>query len=330
MISFLSPEKQNRGLAPGLVPKATEWLSAPEDGALRAERETLEAALSKVTGYAQVVALSSGFTALQVALRALRLPPGAEVLVASATSAEAVTALGLKALLVDPTCPLTPTEVTVRLAPTIRAVIASAPFGRQADLEAIRKVCAPQGVYLIEESVLGLPKHKGNAATLAFSPRTGLSVPTHMGALLTDDPVMATRAREARSLWQADADLVSAVLVKAKLPRLPSWLSLRRSIAQWYLAAFQTEFARGTLGLPAWPTDPATHAWEQFAVGVADPQRVKESLQKMGVETTVPMAGKPYLALPLYPELSGKEVQCVVERVQSCLNRASTSSSISL
>ncbi len=330
MISFLSPERQNRGLAPSFVPKTTLWLSAPEDGALRAERDAVEALLAKTTGYAHAVALSSGFAALQIALKALRLPPGSECLVASPTANEAASVLRLKPLLLDPTSPLTATEVIVRLTPAVRAVVVSAPFGRQADLEAIRKVCAPAGVYVVEESVLGLPKGKQNAALLSFSACSLLSVPGQMGALLTDDPIMATRAREARGLWQADADLMSCALIQAKLPKLPSWLSLRRSIAQWYLAAFETEFVRGRIGLPAWPENPATHAWEQFAVGTAEPQKLKEKLLREGVETNVPLAGKPFLALPLYPELSGKEVQFVVERMQSCLNRASTSSSISL
>jgi dTDP-4-amino-4,6-dideoxygalactose transaminase len=329
MIPFLAPERQNRGLSAAVTARIPHWLSAPDELALRTERDAFEAALCRASGYGHAVALSSGFVALQIGLKALKLPPASQILVGSSNALEAANLLGFAPLLVDFARPATAEAVAERITPSLRAVVLAAPFGEQADVAAIRKVLVPKGIYLIEESVLGLSNHKPNAALLGFSPRSGLSLPGHAGALLTDDPVMATRAKELRLHWQADVDGLSAALLQAKLPKAGGWLSLRRSIVQWYLEAFEPELAAGKLTLPLWPKDPAGHAWEQFVVGTADAAKIKDSLLRAGIETQLPLAGRPYLALPLYPELSGKEVQFVVQRLQSCLSLVTTSSSIS-
>ncbi len=319
MIPFLAPDRQNRGLGPTLAARVNEWLSSPEQ-TLRSERDLVEKALSAVSGYGHAVTVSSGFEGLLISLLALRLPAGSTILISSAPAQEAAATMGLQTIALGFSKPATAAEVTAKLTSQVRAVVLGCPFGQQAESEAIRRLCIPKGIYLIEESALGLPNHRPNAALVSFSPRSVLSVPGTLAALLTEDAVFATRARELRSSRQAGGEFWNLALLRAKLPKLASYLSLRRSIAQWYLAAFEMEFARRKLDLPLWPKDSATHVWESFAVGVSDPQALRDKLQRAGVETSVPLPGTPFLALPFYPELSGKEVQQVVACVQSALD----------
>jgi dTDP-4-amino-4,6-dideoxygalactose transaminase len=235
-----------------------------------------EAAVSTKLGAAHGVATTSCTTALHMALHALGLGPGDEVVVPSLSFIATTNApryLGARPVFADvdlATQNLTPATVESALTPATRAVIVVHQAGMPADVEAIEAVCAPRGVTVIEDAACaigstcrGRPIGGGGRTTaLSFHPRK-LVTTGEGGMLLTDDDRLAGRLRRLRehgmamSAHQRHAsrtvvvesydelgfnyrmtDLQAAVGL-VQLGRLEAMVAERRSLAQHYRNALE-------------------------------------------------------------------------------------------
>jgi perosamine synthetase len=265
-----------------LVPVMRPWLGAEEAEAVREALESgwvaqgprvaaFEAAVAAKLGARHGVATTSCTTALHLALHALGVGPGDEVVVPSLSFIATTNApryVGARPVFADvdlETQNLTAETVERALGPATRAVIVVHQAGMPADVEAIEAVCAPRGVTVIEDAAcaIGSTYHGrpigggGNLVALSFHPRK-LVTTGEGGMLLTDDAGLARRLRRLREHGMAVSaharhasatvvieqyeelgfnyrmtDLQAAVGL-VQLTRLDTMVAERRSLAEGY------------------------------------------------------------------------------------------------
>ena len=218
----------------------------------------LEEALAGAVGTAHAAVVSSGTAALHLALLALEIGPGDEVIVPAYTfpaTANVVELCGARAVLadVDPdTFNLDPAAVAAAVTPRTRAVMAVHLFGRPAEWEALQ-TAVPQEVALVEDAAGALGARYrdvpcgalGVAACLSFHPRKIVTT-GEGGAVTTDDAALDSAVRRLRHHgWQTLGDMrapgfnyrLPDLLCAIGIPqvaRLEDLLRARELVAEWY------------------------------------------------------------------------------------------------
>jgi dTDP-4-amino-4,6-dideoxygalactose transaminase len=249
------------------------------------EVEAFERELAAHLGVRHVVGVANGTDALTIALQALGVGPGDEVVVPAFTfyaSAEAIPPTGAAPVFcdVDPeTMCVTAATVRAALTPRTRAVIAVDLFGNPAPIPEI----AALGVPVVEDAAqaagawLGDPPRAagslGTLATFSFFPSKNLGCFGDGGAIATDDAALADAARVLRFHgsrdkvsyerigWNSRLDELQAAILRVLLPQLDGWAEGRRAAAANYAEAGLGEL----VALPV-ATAGATPAWHLFVV----------------------------------------------------------------
>jgi dTDP-4-amino-4,6-dideoxygalactose transaminase len=232
-------------------------------------------------GVGHAVGVANGTDALVLALRALGVGPGDDVVVPSFTfyaSAEAIPLTGARPVFcdVDPdTACVTAETVRAALTPATKAVIAVHLFGNVAPIAEIEAL----GVPVIEDaaqaagslSEAGRPGSLGTIATFSFFPSKNLGAFGDGGAVTTDDTELAAMVRLLRFHGSRDKgtfelvgynsrlDELQAAILRVELPHLDRWCEGRRAAAAAYEAAGLGELV--TLPEPAPGCDPAWHLY---------------------------------------------------------------------
>jgi dTDP-3-amino-3,4,6-trideoxy-alpha-D-glucose transaminase len=245
------------------------------------EVEGFEAEFADYLGARHVVGVGNGTDALTLALRALDVGPGDEVVVPSFTfyaTAEAVPPTGARPVFcdVDPEsfC-VTAESVKAALTPRTKAVIAVHLFGNVAPVAEIEAL----GVPVIEDAAqaagtttdAGRPGTLGTAATFSFFPSKNLAAFGDGGAVSTNDDAIAERLRMLRFHGSRDKttfeligfnsrlDELQAAVLRVQLPHLDGWCDGRRAAARHYADAGLGELV--ALPVPAPGSDPAWHLY---------------------------------------------------------------------
>lgn len=268
-------EAQARALASGRL------VLGPENAAF-------EAALARVSGCPEAICAASGTAALHLALWALDLPPGGEVLVPAFTfpaPANVAAALGHAVVPVDveaETWNLSAAAVARALGPRTAAVIAVDQFGVPAVDPALAKVCADAGVPLVEDAACaagaadaaGRPAGShGRVGCYSFHPRKIVTT-GEGGAVVTADPGLAARVRALRNHGQpagktGEFERVglnfrlsepAAAVGAAQLARLPELARERARLAE----AWRERLPAGLVPQAAPPG--VRRVWQTFAV----------------------------------------------------------------
>src|SRR3954452_203657 len=232
-------------------------------------------------GAAHAVGVANGTDALTIALRALGVGPGDEVVVPSFTfyaSAEAIPPTGARPVFcdVDPeTMCVTPETVRAALTPRTKAVIVVHLFGNVAPVRAIEAL----GVPVLEDaaqaagslSAAGRPGALGTAATFSFFPSKNLGCFGDGGAIVTSDAGIADRARTLRFHGSRDKvtyehvgynsrlDSMQAAILRVQLPHLDVWADGRRAAGGQYAEAGLGELV--ALPRAAGGAEPAWHLY---------------------------------------------------------------------
>ena len=204
-----------------VIPIMRPWLGAEEAAAVQdvlasgwvaqgPKVAAFEESVAAALGAAHAVATTSCTTALHLALHALGVGPGDEVVVPSLSFIATTNApryVGARPVFADvdlETQNLTQETVEGALSPATRAVIVVHQAGMPADVAAIEEVCEPRGVAVIEDAACaigstyrGLPIGAGNLVALSFHPRKLLTT-GEGGMLLTGDAALARRLRRLR------------------------------------------------------------------------------------------------------------------------------------
>ena len=270
------------------------------------------------------VGTASGLDALRLALLAAGIEPGAEALVPAQTfiaTWEAVTQAGGKPVPVDISesdYGLDVDRAAAAVGPQTRFVIPVDLYGQLADMAAVQELARRHALIVVEDACqahgAARDGHRaGSAATAAafsFYPAKNLGAFGDAGALVTDDEALAERVRALREHGQrrkyehelpgytARLDAIQASVLSRKLPSLDEWNASRRGAARFYLDALD---GIGDLRLP--PTPPGSEpSWHLFVVRTADPGKLAEHLEAVGVGSGRHYPVPPHLT-PAYASL---------------------------
>jgi dTDP-4-amino-4,6-dideoxygalactose transaminase len=275
------------------------------------EVEAFEQELAAYSGAAHGVGVANGTEAITIALRAIGVGPGDEVVVPSFTfyaSAEAIPPTGARPVFcdVDPaTYCLTADTVGAALTPRTKAVIAVHLFGNVAPVAEIEAL----GVPVLEDaaqavgsdSAAGRAGALGTASTISFYPSKNLGAFGDGGMILTSDARIAEQARILRFHGSRDKvdyeqlgynsrlDELQAAILRVQLPHLEQWADGRRRAAQHYEQAGLGEL----VSLPQ-PVSGASPAWHLYVVSHPHVERLEAALGAAGV------GHKPYYRTPVH------------------------------
>jgi dTDP-4-amino-4,6-dideoxygalactose transaminase len=264
------------------------------------EVEAFERELAHYLGVRHVVGVANGTDAITLALQALGVGPGDEVVVPSFTfyaSAEAIPPTGATPVFcdVDPdTMCITAETVRTVLTPRTRAVIAVDLFGNVAPIPELRALGVPVLEDAAQAAGARLAPHAagalGDVATFSFFPSKNLGCFGDGGAIATDDDALADAARVLRFHgsrdkvtyerigWNSRLDELQAAILRVLLSRLDAWSDGRRAAAAHYADAGLGEL----VALPV-PTAGAAPAWHLFVVRHARAAELEGALTAAGV-----------------------------------------------
>jgi dTDP-4-amino-4,6-dideoxygalactose transaminase len=274
-----------------------------------AELEAFEEEFAAYCATRFAVGVSSGTDALALALRALHIGPGDEVIVPTNSfiaSAEAVSLVGATPRLVDvdPASHLITAEIVERnLTPKTRAVIAVHLFGSVVDLDPILAITRRSGVALVEDTAQAhgaFYRGKrvgtlGDIGCFSFYPTKNLGAWGDGGAIVTADEELADRVRLFRSHGErpryvhrvvgstARLDALQAAILRVKLRRLDGWNDQRRAAG----AKLRAALASTAVELPAGAFDGSDHVYHLFVVRSDARDELRAALERRGVASAV-------------------------------------------
>jgi dTDP-4-amino-4,6-dideoxygalactose transaminase len=349
-VPLLDVAAQNAPLREALVAAATRVI---DEGKyiLGPDVEAFERELGAAVGASHAVGLSSGTDALLVALMALGIGPGDEVVTTPFSffaTAGCIARLSARPVFADieaDSFNLDPAAAAAACGPRTRALVSVHLFGRPARTPAV-------SVPVVEDAAqsVGAARLTGQCACFSFFPSKNLGGFGDAGALATDDAAFADRVRLLRAhgsrpkyIHQAVGgnfriDTMQAALLRVKLPHLAHWTEGRRANADRYRRLFAE--VRGLPDELRIPADAPGHIYNQFVIRAPDRERLRAHLAEAGVATEVyyPLpfhlqpcfrelghregmfpeaerAAREALALPIFPELSEAQQAHVVSRI---------------
>jgi perosamine synthetase len=277
------------------------------------ENERFEALLAARAKRTHAICVSSGTSALELALWALGLGPGDEVLLTAfgfVAAANAVRRLGAVPVPVDveaATWNLDPTTISAAITPRTRGIISIDQLGLCAEAAALEAIALEHGVWLLDDAACGLGSNDcagvpgggyGRVATLSFHPRKVVTT-GEGGALLTDDDVLAASLRALRNhgpLRRGELTRVgtnarlgemAAAVGSAQMDRLDAMLSERRLLARGYDQRLAPLLADGRISAQR-PGDGAMHSYQSYATLLSagcDRARIQAALHARGIES---------------------------------------------
>jgi dTDP-4-amino-4,6-dideoxygalactose transaminase len=283
------------------------------------EVEAFERELAAFVGVPHAVGVSSGTDALLVALMALGVGPGDEVVVPALSfvaTASVVARLGAVPRFadIDPaTFTLDPAALERAVGPRTRAVVPVHLYGLCADMEAVVAVADRRGLPVVEDAAQALGARcgarqagaTGRVGCFSFFPTKHLGALGDAGLLVTADDGLAETARLLRvhGAERRDAhrllggnfrlDAIQAAVLRVKLPHVPAWIDARRANARRYADLFRTAGLDGIVRLPVEPPG-RPHTWHQYVVRAPRRDALRAHLAARGIGTEV------YYAAPLH------------------------------
>ncbi len=320
--SPLAPLRDQLHAAVARVLDSGSYILGPEVSAFEQE-------LAAYCGTPHAVGVANGTEALTIALRAMGVGPGDEVVVPSFTfyaSAEAIPPTGAVPVFcdIDPsTYCITADTVRAALTPRTKAVIAVHLFGNLAPVAEIEAL----GVPVLEDAAQSAgsrvgegggaiagerasttaarPGSLGTAATFSFFPSKNLGGFGDGGAITTSDPELAERARTLRFHGSHDKvtydlvgynsrlDELQAAILRVQLPHLDTWATGRRAAGAHYERSGLGELV--TLPVPVAGAEPA---WHLYVIAHPTPQPIEVALAAAGI------GHKPYYRTPVHRQPS--------------------------
>jgi len=269
--------------------------------------ECFEGAFAEYLGAKHFIGLGNGTDALEIALWALALPPGSEVIVPANTfiaTSEAVTRSGLRVIFCD--ClddyTISPASLRDSISKNTSAVIIVHLYGQPCRIDEILDLTTQHGLRLIEDSAHAHGATWrgrkvgtfGDIGTFSFYPGKVLGAYGDAGGCVTNDDRLAERirmfgnhGRSSRFLHEIEGrnsrlDGLQAAVLGVKLRHLDSWLKIRNSVAGRYIEALR--------GLPAVlppVREDISHSWHLFVIRHPHRDDLKGFLSNNGIQTGI-------------------------------------------
>jgi len=285
---------------------------------LGGEGKAFEQELAAACGATHAVGVGSGTDAIELALRALGIGPGDEVVTQANTCVPTVAAIeraGATPVLCDVEAAagtMDPESLRQALGARTRAVIPVHLYGQCADVSAIANVCSDVGVVVVEDcaqaigaELRGKPAGTmGKLGCFSFYPTKNLAALGDGGVVITDDAELAERLRLVRQYGQTDRyshvtegvnsrlDEVQAAILRARLPQVPRWNARRAEIADAYADALAGSPVRPLARLAD-----RRHVFHLFVVEAPDRDALRGYLDEAGIGTLIhyprPVHGHP-------------------------------------
>jgi dTDP-4-amino-4,6-dideoxygalactose transaminase len=275
------------------------------------EVEAFEREVADYLGVRYAIGVNSGTDALVIALRALGIGPGDEVVTSPFTffaTPESVSVVGATPVFVDvdpDTFNLRPELVARAITPRTKAILPVHLFGHAADLEALQPLARAKGLRIVEDVAQAfggsLNGRKlgtfGDAGAFSFFPSKNLGCLGDGGLVATNDAAIADAARMLRAHgsrkkyeneqigYNSRLDTLQAAFLRAKLPHVDAWNAGRRDAATRY-----RELLAGVPGIVLPTERPGVrHVYHQFTIRVVGGRRdaLKAALADAGVDTMV-------------------------------------------
>lgn len=287
--------------------------------------KSFAANLREYLGTEVVIPCGNGTDALQIALMALDLQPGDEVIVPAFTyvaTAEVIALLRLKPVMVDvdpESFNVTPEIVENALTPNTKCVVPVSLFGQNPDLEGIMDLAEKHGFYVVEDNAQSIGSDfifsdgrrqkagtVGHIGTTSFYPSKNLGAYGDGGALYTDDVALGEKIRMITNHGQtrkyvhdmigcnSRLDSIQAAILGVKLKHLDAYCSARQEVADRYDLAFinveQLEIPKRA--------EFSSHVFHQYTLKVNDGRR--NELVDFLAEQDIP--AMIYYPIPLYEQ----------------------------
>ncbi len=267
----------------------------------------LETALAAYVGVKHCITNASGTDALEIALRALGIGPGDEVVTVPFTwisTGEVIGLVGATPVFVDiepETFNIDVTKIEAAITKRTKAILPVSLFGQMPDYACINAIAARHGVTVIEDAAQSFgATQKGRRScavttigSTSFFPAKPLGCYGDGGALFTDDDALAEKMRAIRTHgglkrhnhpflgMNGRFDTLQAAVLLAKLPHFAWEVEQRAKVGARY-----TELLRGTCGVPEVPPG-NTHVYAQYTVRVPGRDNVVTKLKAAGIPTAV-------------------------------------------
>jgi dTDP-4-amino-4,6-dideoxygalactose transaminase len=315
MIPILDLTEQYKSLK-AEMDAAVEGVMASGHFIMGPQCRAFEAEMAAYLGVRHALGLNSGTDALHLALRALDIGPGDEVITTPFTFVATTEAIGIVGATpafadIEPdTLVMDPKAFEAAITPRTRAVMPVHLYGFPADMEAITAIARRHNVAVIEDCAQSVGATVGKVMTgaigeigcFSFFPSKNLGAYGDAGMLTTNSDAIAKavvelRAHGARVKYYHERlgvnsrlDEIQAAVLRVKLPHLERWIESRRAIAARYTAAFADVPAVVT------PVEKPgrRHVYHQYTIQVAARDTVKQRLNDAGVQTMI------YYPVPLH------------------------------
>lgn len=267
----------------------------------------LEAALATYVGVKHAITVSSGTDSLEIALRALGIGPGDEVITVPFTwisSAEVIGLVGAKPVFVD----IEPDSFNINvdlieaaITSRTKAIMPVSLFGQMPDYGRINAIAAKYGIPVIEDGAQSFGATQNGrrscglttVASTSFFPAKPLGCYGDGGALFTNDDELNEKMRAIRTHggmkrhhhpllgMNGRFDTLQAAVLLAKLPHFPDEVESRGRIGARY-----TELLRGTVGAPEVARG-NTHIYAQYTIRVTNRDELGATLKNKGIPSAV-------------------------------------------
>jgi len=330
---------------------------------LGAEVEAFEAEWAAYCGADHAVGVANGLDALTLALRALEVGPGDEVIVPSNTFIAtwlAVSSVGARPVPVEPgpdSFNIDPHRIAEAITPATKVILPVHLYGQPADLDPILALARQHGLHVVEDAAQahgarykGRPiGGHGDVACWSFFPGKNLGAVGDAGAVTTNSVDLADRIRVLRNYGSREKyvneipginsrlDPLQAAVLRTKLRYLDTWTERRR----WTATAYADGLKDAVLTLPSTP-EWAEPVWHLFVIRSEERHALQSRLTAHGVGTLIHYPIPPHmqlayrdlglndhdlplakrlsdevLSLPMGPQLSGLDVDRVIDAVRA-------------
>lgn len=269
------------------------------------EISELEQALAGYVGSPHCITVASGTDSLEIALRALGIGPGDEVITVPFTwisTAEVISLVGAKPVFVDiepAAYNIDVSQISWAITPRTKAILPVSLFGQMPDYAAINAIAAKHGLAVIEDAAQSFGATQNakrscgvtSIASASFFPAKPFGCYGDGGALFASDVVLADKMRAIRSHgglqrhhhpllgMNGRFDTIQAAVLLAKFPHFESEVQARQRIGARY-----TELLRGRCSVPEVVAG-NTHVYAQYTIRVPDRDAFGQKLKSKGIPT---------------------------------------------
>jgi dTDP-4-amino-4,6-dideoxygalactose transaminase len=266
---------------------------------------------------AHCIAVSNGLDALHLALKAIGIAPGDEVIVPSNTfiaTLLAVSYVGAKPVLVEPcidTYNIDPAKIEAAITSKTKAIMPVHLYGQVCQMDAIMEIANRHGLHVVEDNAQAQGARFRGRITgsfgilngTSFYPGKNLGALGDAGAVTTNDPELATHVKTLSNYgtrvkyvneqigYNMRMDEMQAAFLREKLKHLNDWIQKRQQIADWYnqhLSGLESCI------LPTVHSE-ATHTYHLYVIRVKERDALQNYLTEQGIGTLIHYPIPPHL-----------------------------------